>query len=129
MEGCARAGAARAVSWGEDLPSTTVGEAMAPPRAFDFPESAHFGIAFEMLDGPPFGVVRLTGPRFRAAGSVYLWLNRLEFGESLRHLRLPQTFGPQRPAHDADGTLLHHQRLSKHDFCDFVIFTKRVRQG
>jgi len=25
---------------------------MAPPRAFDFPESAHLGIAFEMLDGP-----------------------------------------------------------------------------
>lgn len=51
VEGCARAGAARAESWGEDLPSMTVGEAMATPWAFDYPESAHFGIAFEMLGG------------------------------------------------------------------------------
>lgn len=25
---------------------------MATPCAFDYPESAHFGIAFEMLGGP-----------------------------------------------------------------------------
>jgi len=52
VEGCARVGAARAESWGEDLPLTTVGEAMATPCAFDYPESVHFGIAFEMLGGP-----------------------------------------------------------------------------